>query len=69
MPASSPTIRRRIGCAGYFGQGIFGDFNMMAEVKKGDVIALDYQPSGGTSVSVNGVAKGNIAGRHSIRHC
>lgn len=37
-------------------------FNTMAEVKKGDVIALDYQPSGGTSVSVNGVAKGSIAG-------
>ena len=41
-------------------------FNAMAEVKKGDVIALDYQPpskpSGGTQVSVNGVSKGKIAG-------
>ena len=37
-------------------------FNTMSEVKKGDVITLDYQPSSGTSVSVNGVAKGNIAG-------
>lgn len=37
-------------------------FNIMTEVKKGDVIALDYQPSSGTQISVNGVSKGIIAG-------
>ena len=37
-------------------------FNTLSEVKKGDVIALDYQPSSGTQVTVNGVSKGKIAG-------
>ncbi|MDE2310588.1 MAG: chalcone isomerase family protein [Betaproteobacteria bacterium] len=37
-------------------------FHTMGEVKKGDVITLDYQPASGTQVSVNGVSKGMIAG-------
>lgn len=37
-------------------------FIAMNEVKKGDVITLDYQASRGTQVSVNGVLKGTIAG-------
>lgn len=37
-------------------------FSTMSEVKIGDVIALDYQPSSGTQVSVNGASKGKIAG-------
>lgn len=37
-------------------------FHTMDEVKKGDVITLDYRPASGTQVSVNGVSKGMIAG-------
>lgn len=37
-------------------------FHTMQEVKKGDVITLDYLPATGTQVSVNGVLKGSIAG-------
>lgn len=37
-------------------------FHTMDEVKKGDVITLDYQPASGTQVSVNGISKGMIAG-------
>lgn len=37
-------------------------FIAMNEVKKGEIITLDYQASRGTQVSVNGVLKGTIAG-------
>ncbi|MEQ1914804.1 MAG: chalcone isomerase family protein, partial [Sideroxydans sp.] len=37
-------------------------FDAVKEVNKGDLITLDYQPSNGTTVSVNGVARGTIAG-------
>ena len=37
-------------------------FIAMDEVKKGDVVTLDYQPSRGTQVSVNSVLKGTIVG-------
>ena len=37
-------------------------FSTMSEVKKGDVITLDYLPGDGTRVSVNGVDKGRVAG-------
>jgi Chalcone isomerase-like len=37
-------------------------FNAMDEVKKGQVITLDYLPATGTRVSVDGVPKGTIAG-------
>ena len=37
-------------------------FATMSEVKKGDVITLDYLPANGTQVGINGVAKGTVAG-------
>ncbi len=37
-------------------------FIAMKEVKKGDIITLDYQASRGTQISVNSVLKGTIAG-------
>ncbi len=37
-------------------------FATMSEVKKGDVITLDYLPASGTQVSVNGAVKGVVAG-------
>lgn len=37
-------------------------FDVVKEVKEGDVITLDYLPSNGTQISVNGVARGIIAG-------
>ena len=37
-------------------------FATLNEVKKGEVITLDYLPGSGTEVSVNGVAKGQVAG-------
>ncbi|MBI5007411.1 MAG: chalcone isomerase family protein [Nitrosomonadales bacterium] len=37
-------------------------FNAVKEVKPGDVITLDYLPAGGTQISVNGAARGTIAG-------
>ncbi|MDO8988578.1 MAG: chalcone isomerase family protein [Sideroxyarcus sp.] len=37
-------------------------FNAVKEVKPGDVIALDYLPASGTQISVNGAARGTIAG-------
>lgn len=37
-------------------------FHSMSEVKKGDLINLDYQPATGTQVTVNGAVKGTIAG-------
>ncbi|MDH2918668.1 MAG: chalcone isomerase family protein [Sideroxydans sp.] len=37
-------------------------FAAIPEVKKGDVILLDYVPEVGTTVSVNGVERGVIAG-------
>lgn len=37
-------------------------FNAVKEVKQGDVIVFDYMPVSGTQVSVNGVARGIIAG-------
>ena len=37
-------------------------FDAVKEVKPGDVITLDYQPASGTQISVNGAARGTIAG-------
>ncbi len=37
-------------------------FRGIKEVKKGDVIALDYLPGRGTWISVNGILQGTIAG-------
>jgi len=37
-------------------------FTAMNEVKKGDIITLDYLPGRGTQVNVNGELKGTIAG-------
>jgi hypothetical protein len=37
-------------------------FNAVKEVKPGDVITLDYLPTSGTQISVNGAARGTIAG-------
>ncbi len=37
-------------------------FNKLGEVKKGDIITLDYQRDIGTQVAVNGVVQGTIAG-------
>lgn len=37
-------------------------FHAMGEIKKGDVVTLDYLPGSGTQVSLNGVAKGMIGG-------
>ncbi len=37
-------------------------FNAVVEVKPGDVITLDYLPASGTQISVNGTARGTIAG-------
>jgi hypothetical protein len=37
-------------------------FDAVNEVKEGDVITLDYVPSVGTLISVNGVARGTIPG-------
>jgi long-chain acyl-CoA synthetase len=37
-------------------------FDTVQEVKPGDVIALDYLPASGTQISVNGTARGTIAG-------
>ena len=39
-----------------------GIFHLVKEVKAGDVITLDYLPDSGTQISVNGVARGTIAG-------
>jgi hypothetical protein len=39
------------------------DFNkLFTDVKKGDVILLDYLPGSGTRVTINGQEKGTIAG-------
>ena len=37
-------------------------FNAVKEVKPGDVVTLDYLPASGTQISVNGAARGTIAG-------
>jgi hypothetical protein len=37
-------------------------FDEVKEVKEGDVITLDYLPGSGTQISVNGTARGTIAG-------
>jgi long-chain acyl-CoA synthetase len=37
-------------------------FNEIGEAKQGDVITLDYQPLGGTRISLNGKVYGTIAG-------
>ena len=37
-------------------------FHFVGEVKKGDVITLDYQPSIGTQIGVNGVTQGTVVG-------
>ena len=37
-------------------------FDTVKEVKPGDVITLDYLPASGTLISVNGMARGTIAG-------
>lgn len=37
-------------------------FDEVKEVKPGDVITLDYLPVSGTQISVNGTARGTIAG-------
>jgi hypothetical protein len=37
-------------------------FDAVKEVKEGDVITLDYLPGNGTQISVNGTARGTIAG-------
>jgi hypothetical protein len=37
-------------------------FDEVKEVKPGDVITLDYLPASGTQISVNGTARGTIAG-------
>ncbi len=37
-------------------------FDSIKEVQRGDVIALDYLPASGTHFSVNGMARGTIAG-------
>ena len=37
-------------------------FAKMGEVKKGEVVTLDYYPASGTMVSVNGAPKGTVAG-------
>lgn len=37
-------------------------FNKVGEVRKGDIITMDYQRDIGTLVAVNGVAQGTIAG-------
>lgn len=37
-------------------------FRAIDEMKKGDIVTLDYLPGSGTQVSVNGVAKGMVGG-------
>lgn len=37
-------------------------FNKMGRVRKGDVVMLDYLPTAGTLISVNGSSRGAIAG-------
>lgn len=37
-------------------------FTAVKEVKSGDMITLDYLPASGTQISVNGTARGTIAG-------
>lgn len=37
-------------------------FDAVKEVQPGDVITLDYLPASGTQISVNGMARGTIAG-------
>ncbi|HEU0220138.1 MAG TPA: chalcone isomerase family protein [Gallionella sp.] len=37
-------------------------FHTIDEINKGDVVTLDYLPGSGTRVSVNGMAKGTVAG-------
>ncbi|GAB5604828.1 chalcone isomerase family protein [Sideroxyarcus sp. TK5] len=37
-------------------------FNEIGEAKQGDVITLDYQPAGGTQISLNGKVYGTVAG-------
>ncbi len=37
-------------------------FNKVGEVRKGDIITMDYQRDSGTLVAVNGVVQGAIAG-------
>ena len=37
-------------------------FDAVKEVQEGDVITLDYLPASGTQISVNGTARGTIAG-------
>ena len=37
-------------------------YDVVNEVKEGDVITLDYLPNSGTQISVNGTARGTIAG-------
>lgn len=43
-------------------QQMTGIFHLVKEVKAGDVITLDYLPASGTQISVNGGARGTIAG-------
>ena len=37
-------------------------FRAVGDVKKGDLVELNYIPDSGTQIVVNGVQKGNIAG-------
>lgn len=37
-------------------------FHALDELKKGDVVTLDYHPGSGTMVSLNGVEKGMVSG-------
>ncbi|MDD5300867.1 MAG: chalcone isomerase family protein [Gallionella sp.] len=37
-------------------------FHVIDEMKKGDIITLDYLPGSGTQVGLNGVAKGTVGG-------
>lgn len=38
-------------------------FMAIKEIKRGDVVTLDYQPGRGTQISVNGMFKGIVAGK------
>lgn len=37
-------------------------FHAIGEMKKGDIITLDYLPDSGTQISLNGAAKGTVGG-------
>jgi hypothetical protein len=43
-------------------QQMTGIFHQVKEIKVGDVITMDYLPGSGTQISLNGVARGMIAG-------